>query len=385
LIKNLLIILTISCFSFAVFANGKYMADPPPPVYIDQLKLPPGFKITIFARIPFVRQLDMAEDGMIYTGSSHHEGNNAVYAIQPSKDFSHVEKMYKLVEGLDAPIGVAYYNHDLYIGEQFQIRKIPNITGHWDHPANVEVVLDNTPPPQDHFSHSRKYIKFGPDGRLYFQVGDPVDSSQSDDPIIHSILSIKPDGSDLQIYAHGIRNTVGFDWQPDTNTFWFTDNGQDHLGDTYPPDEINYAPQSGMDFGFPCYIGNNDPSPNNYSNCPPVSTVTPPAYLLDAHAAPLGLMFYKGEQFPTEYKNNMFIAQHGSSIREDQLVGYNVLRAVIDKSKIVKAEPFITGWANGSTFWGRPVDVIELPDGSLLIADDYSGTIYRVTYNMNNH
>ncbi len=361
-----------------VYANT---VDVPPPIYLNQLQVPAGFKITVFARIPNIRQITMGGDGIIYAGSSHHQGNNAVYAIQPSADYTHVVKMYKLVEGLDAPIGVAYYNHDLYIGEQFKIQKIPNVSDNWQHPDKITVVtiIDNIPPPQTDFSHSRKYLKFGPDGRLYFQVGDPVNSSQSDNPIIQTMLSIKPDGSDLQIYSHGIRNIVGFDWQPDTNVLWFSDNGQDDLGDTFPPDEINRAPVSGMNFGFPCYIGNNVPV-TKYTNCPPVNEVTPPAAELDAHSAPLGLTFYRGTQFPNEYHNNMFLAQHGSSIRHDKLTGYQVLRVVVNNDKVVNVEPFISGWSEGTNFWGRPVDVAELPDGSLLISDDYSGTIYRLAY-----
>jgi len=347
------------------------------PVPIDNLKVPPGFKISVFARIPYARQINVAKDGMIYVGSSHHQGDNSVYAIKASDDYSHAEIIYQLATNLGSPIGVAYYNNDLYIGERYRISKIPNITGHWSNPAPVEVVLDNIPAEQN--GHNWKYLKFGPDQRLYFQVGDPVDTSQSDDPIIHSILSIKPDGSDLQVYAHGLRNSVGFDWQPKNNALWFTDNGQDHLGDTFPPDEINRAPVKGMDFGFPCYAGNNVPV-SNYTNCPPVDTVTPPIVELDAHAAPLGLMFYRGNQFPSEYKDNVIVAEHGSSIRSDKLVGYEVIRVIVQDDKVIKVEPLVSGWAVDGTFWGRPVDVAELYDGSLLISDDYSGTIYRLIY-----
>jgi len=189
---------------------------------------------------------------------------------------------------------------------------------------------------------------------------------------------MNPDGSSTEVYARGVRNTVGFDWQPQTKELWFTDNGRDWLGDDAPPDELNYAPRTGMHFGFPYCHGGDLPDPK-FGDKHPCEEFTAPAQKLGPHVASLGMRFYTGTMFPPEYRNQIFIAEHGSWNRS-QKIGYRISLVRLKGSKTVAYETFASGWLQNNTAWGRPADVLVLPDGSLLIADDYAGAIYRITY-----
>jgi glucose/arabinose dehydrogenase len=226
--------------------------------------------------------------------------------------------------------------------------------------------------------HGWKFIRFGPDGWLYVPVGAPCNICESKDPIFASITRIKPDGSGREIFARGIRNTVGFDWHPQTKELWFTDNGRDMLGDNRPPDELNRAPRAGLHFGYPYCHGKDiqDPEFGAKRAC---SETVPPVQDLDPHVAALGTRFYTGTMFPAEYRNQIFFAEHGSWNRSDP-IGYRVMLVRLQGEKAVSYEPFAQGWLSGGEVWGRPVDVEVMPDGALLVSDDHAGAIYRITH-----
>jgi len=274
------------------------------------------------------------------------------------------------------PNGVAFRNGDLYVAEIHRVIKFSDIEKHLSNPPKPDVVNDSLP--QDRW-HGWKFIRFGPDNKLYIPVGAPCDVCEKEDQRYASILRMDPDGKNLESFAKGVRNSVGFDWDPQTKEMWFTDNGRDNLGDNVPPDELNHAPQKGMHFGFPyCHGGEIlDPKYGKKRSC---DEFTPPAQNLGAHVAGLGIRFYAGEMFPKEYQNQIFIAEHGSWNRSKK-IGYRVMLVRIQNNKAVSYEDFATGWKQGEEIWGRPVDILVMPDGSLLVSDDYADAIYRITYN----
>jgi len=189
---------------------------------------------------------------------------------------------------------------------------------------------------------------------------------------------MQPDGSGLEVFARGVRNTVGFDWDPATHELWFTDNGRDSLGDDSPPDELNRAPRKGMDFGFPYCHGENISDPE-FGKKHPCSEFTPPEQQLPAHVAALGMRFYTGSLFPPEYRNQIFIAEHGSWNRS-QKIGYRISCVKLSDGRPASYEVFAEGWLQGEKAWGRPVDVLVMPDGALLVSDDEAGVLYRISY-----
>jgi len=282
-----------------------------------------------------------------------------------------------LAEGLDSPNGVAFRNGSLYVAEISRVIRYDDIEARLEDPPEPIVVNDNFPSDS---AHGWKYIKFGPDGKLYVPVGMPcnVCNKEGEDERYGTIMRMESDGSQLEIFAKGIRNTVGFDWNPETGELWFTDNGRDWLGDDMPPDELNRAPVQGMHFGFPyCHAGDiPDPEFGKLRNC---SEFTPPEMKLGPHVAALGMTFYTGTMFPEEYRNQIFIAEHGSWNRKIP-IGYRVSLVRLENGKPVSYEPFADGWLQGLAAWGRPVDVLVMPDGALLVSDDKNNAIYRISY-----
>jgi glucose/arabinose dehydrogenase len=279
---------------------------------------------------------------------------------------------------LNMPNGVAFKDGDLYVAEVSRITRYPNIEENIGKDIKPVVVNDDYP---TETSHGWKYIAFGPDGRLYVPVGAPCNICESIDEIYASITSIKVDGSDRKIIAKGVRNTVGFAWHPETNQLWFTDNGRDMLSDDTPPCELNYAPKEGMHFGYPYCHGDaiSDPQFGDQQAC---AKFTKPAQNLGPHVAPLGMKFYTGDMFPAEYKNQIFIAEHGSWNRSKK-IGYRVsLVKVHNNIQATSYETFASGWLDEAAqkSWGRPVDVLILKDGSMLVSDDQAGVVYRIYY-----
>ena len=337
--------------------------------------LPPGFHINIFAdNVDGARSMCRSQNGTIFVGT---RGNGKVYAVLDTNKDYRADKVITIASGLNMPNGVAFRNGSLFVAEVNRVLRFDNIEKNLEN-SPAPVVVNSSFPTETH--HGWKFIRFGPDGKLYIPVGAPCNICEKPDPY-ESIMRMNPDGTDLEVFARGIRNTVGFDWSPLTNELWFTDNGRDLLGDNISPDELNKAPQQGMHFGFPYFYGNNQPDPEFGAGKDPAN-YTPPQQELGPHVASLGMRFYTGNMFPAEYKNQIFIAEHGSWNRS-QKIGYRVMLVNVENNNAVSYQPFITGWLKGESVSGRPVDLEILPDGSMLISDDYAGVIYRITYTGN--
>ena len=352
---------------------------------LDRLRLPSGFEIAIYAsNVANARQMTLAPDGTLFVGSQR-PGN--VYAITDANKDGRADAVLTIASGLNTPNGVAFRDGSLYVAEINRVLRFDNVLaivkskGTLGQPA---VVNDTFPADRP---HGWKYIEFGPDGMLYVPVGAPCNVCERPAPYA-SILRMKPDGTALETYASGVRNTVGFTWHPTTREMWFTENGRDQLGDETPNDELNHAPKAGMHFGFPYCHDGNIVDPEFGKNGKACSAYAPPAQRLGPHVAALGLEFYTGSAFPAEYRNQLFIVNHGSWNRSAEVshTGHRVMLAKMDGSKVTSYEPFIEGWleqAPGAAVarqaWGRPVDVVVASDGALLISDDRANVIYRVS------
>ncbi len=341
---------------------------------LGKIKLPPGFRIDVYAEVENARSLALSPSGVIYVGN---RDGNKVYAIKDTNGDNKADKKWVVASGLRMPNGVAFHNGDLYIAEVSRISKLAGIESRLDNPPKPEVISDDYP--RDGH-HGWKYIAFGPDGYLYVPVGAPCNICESKDKIYASITRIKPDGSGREIFAHGIRNTVGFTWHPETREMWLTDNGRDMMGDEVPQCELNVAPKAGMHFGYPyCHEGSvKDPE---FGNKRPCSDFVAPVAKLGPHVAPLGLKFYTAGMFPEQYRNQLFVARHGSWNRSKKS-GYDVMLVNVKENKVTGQQVFASGWLDEASqeVWGRPVDVLVMPDGALLVSDDYAGVIYRISH-----
>ncbi len=367
------IILSTLVVSSCTNSNGK-LALPgfEKKISLDKIKLPPGFSISVFAKdVKNVRSMALSPSGVLYAGSRQ-EGK--VYALRDTDGDYKVDEKKVIAAGLNMPNGVAFKDGDLYVAEVSRILRFPEIEQNLDKPATPEVIFDEYP---EDTHHGWKFIAFGPDDRLYVPVGAPCNVCLEDNPVYATITSMKPDGTDLHIFASGIRNSVGFDWHPQTKELWFTDNGRDYLGDERPPDELNHASQKGLHFGFPFCHGSNIADPE-FGEQKPCSEFTSPAASLAPHAAALGMRFYTGQMFPESYTSKIFIAEHGSWNRS-QKIGYRISTVTLKNGTAGNYEVFAEGWLEGNNAWGRPVDVLVMPDGSLLVSDDYANAIYRIT------
>ena len=344
------------------------LAAPP----IEHIKLPAGFRIEILSdAVPSARGMALSPNGILYIGSL----DGRVYALELRG--GHATARHIVASGLEAPVGVAWHNGALYVSAVSKIVRFDSVDTRLNAPPKPVVVTDRLP---GDTHHGAKFIAFGPDGKLYVPQGAPCNVCLKDRDRYAMIGRMDADGSHYEVVARGVRNTVGFAWHPATHELWFTDNGRDLLGDDVPDDELNRAPRAGMDFGFPyCHAGViSDPE---FGPGHPCSAFTPPVARLGAHVAALGMRFYSGSMFPPDYRGNIFIAEHGSWNRSKKS-GYRVVRVITEPDgSHARQEVFAEGWLqSGETAWGRPADVLPLPDGSLLISDDYAGAIYRVTY-----
>lgn len=331
---------------------------------LDRIKLPPGFEISLHARVPGARSLALGDKGTLFVGTR----GDKVYAVSDGK-------LHTLASGLRSPNGVAFRNGALYVAEISRVLRFDDIESRLASPPTPRVVFDRFP--RDGH-HGWKFIRFGPDGLLYVPVGAPCNICEPDPARYAAIFRLKPDGSGIERYASGVRNTVGFDWHPQTKELWFTDNGRDWLGNDVPPDELNHAPRPGMHFGYPYCHGKaiRDPEFGGERGC---KDFTPAAVELGPHVASLGMRFYTGSQFPAAYREQIFIAEHGSWNRSPPL-GYRITLVKLRDGKPASYETFAEGWLQGTSAWGRPVDLQQMPDGSLLVSDDKAGAIYRIRY-----
>ena len=315
-----------------------------------RIKLPEGFQIEIFAdEVSNARSLTLGTNGTVFVGNRK---GDKIYALVDADKDGRAEKKYVIIKNWDTPNGVAFRDGDLYFAEIDKIWRLDDVENHLDNPPKPVLVFDQLP---DDGHHGWKYIAFGPDGKLYVPIGAPcnVCDDNERDPRYSSICRLDADGKNFEVFAHGIRNTVGFAWHPDTKAMWFTDNGRDMLGDDIPPDELNTAPRAGLNFGFPyCHAGTiSDPQYGKKRSC---SEFVKPVQNLAPHTAALGMKFYTGSMFPTEYKNQIFIAEHGSWNRTTP-IGYRVMLVRLDAAgKALSYEPFAEGWlgADGEA-WGR--------------------------------
>jgi glucose/arabinose dehydrogenase len=332
---------------------------------LEEIKLPPGFRISIYAEnAAGARSLALGSGGTLFVGSS--EGN--VYAVAPGGGGART-----IARGLNAPHGVAFHDGALYVGEVGRITRYDAIESHLQDPPRPAIVSDDLP---HHPHHGYKPIRFGPDGLLYVGIGSPCNVCEPQGE--YGTISRYSASGKREVYARGIRNSVGFDWDPRTKELWFTDNGADNMGNDVPPDELDHAPRAGMSFGFPYCHGGEVPDPR-YGDQHSCSEFTPPARKLGAHVAALGMRFYTGTRFPEAYRGAIFIAEHGSWNRNPKS-GYRVSVVRVEGGRAVSYEPFATGWLQGDDAWGRPVDVIVAPDGALLVSDERAGVVYRIDY-----
>jgi glucose/arabinose dehydrogenase len=357
---------------FAPHMTGRASKDLP----VAKLKVPAGFKVEVWADgIPEARSLALGDKGTVFV--SNRLAKN-VYAVV---DKGGTREVKTLLKGLNAPNGIVFAKGTLYVAERHRITRYDGIEGSLDNVPEGKVVIDGLDP-QNQPGHFWKFLALGPDGKLYYNVGAPGNIVMPG-YFQASISRVDPKSGIVETYAQGVRNSVGFDWHPQTKQLWFTEHGRDWLGDDSPSDELNVAKTKGQNFGYPfCHQGDTlDPEYGKGRDC---KEFTPPALKLGAHVAPLGMRFYTGKMFPAEYRNNIFIARHGSWNRSTKQ-GYDIYRVVVNENgKVIKSEPFLTGFLTDEKadppMWGRPVDVLQMKDGSLLFSDDYNGILYRVSY-----
>jgi len=341
---------------------------------LDKIKLPPGFSIELVARVDNARAMTWGAKGTLFVGSMR---TGKVYALRFSGNGP--PKSYTVASNLQLPAGVAFRDGALYVSAVDRIVRFDDIEDRLESPPAPVIVTDRLPT-ETH--HGWKFIAFGPDGKLYVPVGAPCNICEPEPDRYANIMRMNRDGSALEVYARGVRNSVGFDWDPRNGELWFTDNGRDMLGDDVPPDELNHAARAGQHFGYPyCHAGTiADPE---FGRARPCSEFVAPAQALGPHVAAIGMRFYTGTQFPAMYRNQVFIAEHGSWNRSSK-VGYRISLVRIDSAgKAIAYEPFASGWLQGQNAWRRPADALVAPDGALLASDDTPGAIYRISYRGN--
>ena len=340
---------------------------------LGRLHLPPGFFISLYAEnLPDARQIAIGTQGTLFVGSRQ---AGRVYAAVDADHNGVAERVGLIAERLSMPSGIAFRDGALYVAAVDRVLRYADIEKHLVSPPQPEQVVDGLPSASH---HGWKFIAFGPDGALYVPIGAPCNICAPAPPYA-SIVRIKTDDGQITAYARGVRNSVGFDWHPETGEMWFGDNGRDMLGDEQPADEINRVRRSREHFGYP-FIHAGELRDPEFGAGHQADEFSPPAIKLDAHVAPVGLAFYRGKMFPPAYRNALFVAEHGSWNRTHKS-GYRVMVATITANgEVASYAPFITGWLEGEKSWGRPVAFATMADGSLLISDDQAGVVYRVTY-----
>lgn len=362
--KSLFVIFFFTAF---LLSGAEMYAQSGSGLQMSSIVLPKNYHIEVYTdNVPNAREMDFAEDGTLFAGSMQ-AGN--VYAITTDK------KVHIIDNGLEMPTGLDYYKGDLYVSEVSRILVYRDILKNLD--SSPEPIVLNNTFPSDKW-HGWKFIRFGPDNRLYVPVGVPCNACLPEGNYFGNIIRMKPDGTEMEIFAEGLRNSEGFDWDPKTDVIWFTDNGRDNMGDDFPPDELNKAIMHGLNFGFP-YINGTRPDPEYFSKRPKSEVFTVPSFEFPAHVAPLGMRFYKGDMFDDYYKSGIFVAEHGSWNRSKK-IGYRVTFVHISDGVPDHYETFASGWLQDQTPWGRPADVQVGPDGALYVSDDLAGAIYRIYY-----
>lgn len=334
------------------------------------VRLPAGFQLQVFAdNVPAARSMALGAQGTLFVGTR----GTTLYAISGTPGTGLRPTVRVLADKLNMPNGVAFRDGSLYVAEINRILRYDEIEASLTNVPAPKIVREDLPKDRH---HGWKYIAFGPDGKLYVPIGAPC--NVCNEPKYAVITRMNADGSNHEVFARGIRNTVGFTWHPTSKELWFTDNGRDYLGEDVPPCELNVAPRAGLDFGFPYCHGKDikDPEFGKLGEC---AKSTAPVQTLGAHVAPLAVRFYTGTMFPEKYRNQALLAEHGSWNRK-QKNGYRLTLVRLDGHQALSYEPFATGFNRGDEVFGRPVDLLVLEDGSMLISDDTAGAIYRLTY-----
>lgn len=358
-------------------AAGKLRGINPPPfpmaadkLPVPQLKLPKGFKVEVFmSGIPNARSLRLGDKGTVFVSNRILD---KVYAVV---DKGGKRELKTLASGLDRPNGLAFHDGTLYIAEGTKISKLEKIEDNLDNPPKPVVIYDKFP---NHQSHGWKFMALGPDNKLYINVGAPCNICLPPETNAQ-IVRMNLDGSGLETYARGVRNSVGFDFNPATKELYFTDNGRDWFSEDLPNDELNRVTKAGQNFGYPyCHQGNLPDDQYGWGRS--CSEFEPPAALMGPHTAALGMRFYTGSMFPAAYRNTIFVARHGSWNKTNKLGGDIVAVKLNPNGSVKSWEPFMTGFLQDNNYIGRPVDVEVMKDGSLLVSDDYAGAIYRISY-----
>jgi len=365
--------------SLGVLLIAAALIAPPPDLPLDKIVLPDGFKIEVYAdSVPDARQMALSPGGVLFVGSRR---AGQVHALLDHDGDNVADEMIRIADSLTMPSGLAFHNGALWVAAVNQILRYDDIEARLHDPPEPVVVVDDLPSDRH---HGWKFIAFGPDGMLYVPVGAPCNVCERPDPYA-TVVRMNPDGSGREVYARGIRNSVGFDWHPVTGDLWITDNGSDNISDdpaitdNLPACELNHAPEPGMHFGYPYYHQGDTPDPE-FGESRTADEFVAPVILLGPHVAPLGIEFYTGEMFPDAYTHQAFIAEHGSWNRREK-IGYRVKLVHFDEAGLaVSQEVFARGWLENEEAWGRPVDLEMLPDGSMLVSDDFANAIYRITY-----
>jgi glucose/arabinose dehydrogenase len=359
--------LLVCAFLIALTSGRSLFAQTQPD--LSAIRLPAGFSIEIWSDdVANARSMALGDNGTVFV-STRRDGR--VYALVPRGGAK--PTVLTLAEKLKMPNGIAFYDGDLYVAENHRIIRYNDIEAKLGDIPDPEIVIDTLPTES---YHGWRYIDFGPDGKLYISLGAPCNVCNREG--FANISRMNADGSGQEVVAHGVRNSVGFSWHPDSGEFWFTDNGRDMLGDDVPSGELNHAPESGMHFGFPFCHGGDIPDPD-FGEQRDCEEFVAPAQKLGAHVAPLGMLFYTGNMFPDEYDGQVLIAEHGSWNRSKK-VGYRISLVRMVNGEAVGYEVFADGWLENERTAGRPVDLLVLDDGSMLVSDDQNGVIYRISY-----
>lgn len=344
---------------------------------LGDIQLPEGFSIEVFARVNNARSMVLTPNGTLFVSN---RGGDKVYALRDTDGDWKADERYVIASGLRMPNGIAFKDGNLYVAEVSKLWRFDDVEKDLSNPPAPVNIYDDYPT-DGH--HGWKYIAFGPDGKLYVPVGAPCNICESKNEMYASITRMNPDGSDREVYVHGVRNTVGFTWHPETGEMWFTDNGRDWLGNDSPSCELNRVSAQGQHFGYPyCHAGEvKDPE---FGDKYPCSDFVKPAQKLGPHVAPLGVKFCTSEAFPETYKNRLFIAEHGSWNRDADVghTGHKITMVTEENGEGTAYEDFAVGFLNKetNTAWARPVDLIFAPDGSMLVSDDLAGTVFRIVY-----
>jgi len=341
-------------------------------VDLGQLQLPPGFVIEVYAEgVENARQMALGDKGTLFVGS---RDAGKVHAVIDSDGDQQADRVLQIADGLKMPSGLEFRDGSLYVGAVSRILRYDDIESRLDNPPEPVVVTEALP---DEAHHGWKYLRFAPDGSLFVPVGAPCNICDEAEMATIRRLDVS-DGSE-EIFARGVRNSVGLAFHPRSGELWFTDNGRDMMGDDVPDCELNHAPSAGLHFGYPyCHQGDlPDPEFGAGRSC---ADYQPPALRLGPHVAPLGLAFYTGDMFPADYRDQLFVTEHGSWNRTEK-IGYRIKLVRFDaQGQVTGQEVFASGWLQGEESWGRPNDVLVMPDGALLVADDQANVIYRISY-----